>query len=99
VVSNDPGSPGLDIEATPVDEIGKPITGKNEDLIVIQEIPEYAPSAGIAEVIPGNKNNSLDSPMKDIKPPAPLVEEVKKTDLASVVARAREDLKKMDEHR
>jgi len=99
VVSTDPGSPGLDIEATPVDEIGKPITGKNEDLIVIQEIPEYAPSAGIAEVIPGNKNNSLDSPMKDIKPPAPLVEEVKKTDLASVVARAREDLKKMDEHR
>ena len=88
---------GIDNATSPAREIGKPVPDNKEQVTVIPEIPHYSPVTGMTGTTPGDEKNSHDAAVKDRKGPEPPVEEVAKTDLASVVARAREDLKKMDE--
>ena len=98
VIPSGPGIPGAENESDPVHEISKPLPDTKEQVSAIPKIPAYTPGTGIVDNITGNeKRSSQDTPFTNRKEPAPPVEETIKTDLASVVARAREDLKKMDE--
>ncbi len=87
---------GPGIETKPVHVIGKPRPDNKEQIPVMQEIPEYIPGTGAMDRTPGDENRNLDHPLNITKEPAQPVEETMKTDLASVVAQAREDLKKLD---
>ncbi|MCX6700854.1 MAG: hypothetical protein NTV68_13215 [Methanomicrobiales archaeon] len=80
----------------PSHDFCKPIPDTKEQVTTISKIPAYTPSTGTVDNITGNEKRNQDTPFTDRKEPASPVEETMKTDLASVVARAREDLKKMD---
>jgi cell division GTPase FtsZ len=88
---------GIDNATSPAKEPGKPVPGNKDQVTGVPDIPHHSPVTGMIDTTPGDKKNSHDTTVKDRKGPEPPVEEVAKTDLASVVARAREDLKKMDE--
>lgn len=97
VIPYGPGIPGAENESDPVHESGKPLSGTKEQVTAIPKIQAFTPGKGAADNITDNEKCNQKTPFTDKKEPAPPVEETMKTDLASVVARAREDLKKMDE--
>ncbi len=96
-VQGTPALPGGDEETPPVHEIDAPLPDNKEHRAVIPEISHHIPGTATRDVIPGDGENNQNSPLNTRNRPVPPVEEETKTDLASVVARAREDLKKMDE--
>ncbi|MEI6292468.1 MAG: tubulin/FtsZ family protein [Methanomicrobiales archaeon] len=96
-VPGDPGIPGPDNTVTTIYEPGRPIPDNIGQIKPIPDIPERPSDAATTLTIPGNEEIKQDTPVTIRNAPAVTVEETMKTDLASVVARAREDLKKMDE--
>ena len=94
-----PGIPDAGKEAPPGHETSEMPTGTDEQISVIPEIPEFVPDTATIGIIPGDERYIPDNTLNIREEPAPAVEETMKTDLASVVARAREDLKKLDENR
>jgi cell division GTPase FtsZ len=90
-LSGDPG-----IEAKPGNETRVPLPDTKEQIPVLPEIPPDLPEIGTREGFPGDEKQNLNHAVLLTKEPAPTAEETMKTDLASVVARAREDLKKLD---
>jgi cell division GTPase FtsZ len=88
------GEPGIEMKTVP--EIGEPLPDTKEEIPVIREIPPYSPGAGTRNGFPGDEKRNQDHPVPVPKEPAPTAEEMMKTDLASVVAKAREDLKRLD---
>ena len=97
VIPYGPGIPGAENESDPVHESGKPLPGTKEQVAAIPKIQAFTPGNRAADNITDNEKCNQKTPFTDKKEPAPPVEETMRTDLASVVARAREDLKKMDE--
>jgi cell division GTPase FtsZ len=92
-----PDVAGPDNTATTAYEAGKQFPDDQEHIKVIPEEPGLSPAPGTRGPAPGNKGSAIDKPLTPAKVPAVPAEETTKTDLASVVARAREDLKKMDD--
>jgi hypothetical protein len=96
-MSGGPDVAGPDNTATTVYETGNQFPDNQEPINAIPEEPGSSPAPGAGGPAPGNKASTIDKPLTPGKVPAVPVEETTKTDLASVVARAREDLKKMDD--
>ncbi|MEI7435128.1 MAG: tubulin/FtsZ family protein [Methanomicrobiales archaeon] len=93
---NDTVIRGDPVETKPVPETGKPLPDNKEEVPAVPAISQPARGPGTMDGIQGDDKPSQDHPIPVIKEPAPSTDEMMKTDLASVVARAREDLKKLD---
>ena len=79
--------------------ITKTIPDSEEKLSAILEIPESPSTPGNEGIISGHEpDKGHDSETTTGREPSPPIKDTMKTDLASVVAKAREDLKKMDEN-
>jgi cell division GTPase FtsZ len=88
-----------DNTTTTVFEPGKGHHYDKEQVKDVPEIPEISASPQTEDTVTGIGGKEQDPPVTIRAVPEPAIEVTAKTDLATVVARAREDLKKMDEKR
>jgi tubulin-like protein CetZ len=88
---------GPDNSTTTVFEPGKPLPYDKEPVKLVPEIPVVPANPLTIDTVTGNEGREKDPPVTIRAVPEPAVEVTVKTDLATVVARAREDLKNMDE--
>ncbi len=87
-------------ETKTVQVIMKTLPDNEEQLSAVLEIPESPHAPGNEGIISGDKpGNKHDTTIAAGMEPLSPVKDTMKTDLASVVAKAREDLRKMDEKR
>lgn len=96
-VPGDHGIPGPGNTVTTIYEPESPTPDNTRQIKAIPDIPERPLDPVSTVMLPGNEEIRQDTPVTIRNAPAATVEETTKTDLASVVARARDDLKKMDE--
>ncbi len=89
--------PGENKGIQPMPDIGNPIQVNNEHVTIIPEIPVDTPGTGNIDRITIDKKRDPQASQNGRPEPGPPVQGSMNTDLASIVARAREDLKKMDE--
>ncbi len=96
-VPGTPALPGRDDKTPPVHEIGTPLPDNTGHRTVIPEISHDTPGTATSDSNPGGEKKNQEPPLNARNGPVPPLDEETNKDLASVVARAREDLKKMDE--
>jgi|WetSurMetagenome_2_1015567.scaffolds.fasta_scaffold05944_2 tubulin-like protein CetZ len=90
---------GPDNATTTVFEPGRPYSYDKEQVKEVPEIPEVSGSPLVMDTVSGTGAGEPGTPVTIRAVPDPAIEVTAKTDLATVVARAREDLKKIDEKR